>query len=589
MSERKVENALETNVFDSAQGTEHASAVVGAPERAGTTELPLYPRKSLDVEEKGSFAEDGEEPTEEELFRLRHIGDKIPMSAWLVAVVELAERFTYYGITGPFQNYIQNERGGLRPGALDMGQSSATALQYFFQFWCYVTPIFGAIVADAWLGRYNAIVLFALIYICGLVILFSTSLPGSLDNGAGLGGLIAAMIVLGLGTGGIKSNVSPLIAEQYTKTKPVLKTLKTGERVIVDPAVTIQSLYNIFYWCINVGSLSSIATVWLELKIDFWAAYLLPFCFFFVGLFTLVIGRKYYVIRPPKGSVLLDAIKALTLAAKSGFNMDAAIPVHGEQFVSELKRALVACRVFCFYPVYWLLYGQMNSNFVSMAGTMETHGIPNDLLFNLNPISIILFIPLMEKGIYPLLRKLKIPFKPITRIAFGFFLVSAAMAYAAGVQRMIYNAGPCYDGPLECAASEDGTTPNKVHVAIQTPAYVLIGFSEIFASITGLEYAFTKAPPSMKSLVMALFLLQNAFGSAIGIAISPTSKNPRMVIFYACLAGVTCLAGTAFWFTFRDLNKTEEEMNMLDANNTEFKPKPAAEVKTAISKKKTQV
>lgn len=141
-----------------------------------------------------------------------------------------------------------------------------------FSIGCYVTPILGAIVADAWLGRYNAIVLFALVYVCGLVILFSTSLPSSLDSGAGLGGLIGAMIVLGLGTGGIKSNVSPLIAEQYTKTKPVLKTLKNGERVIVDPAVTIQSLYNIFYWCINVGSLSSIATVWLELKIDFWVS-----------------------------------------------------------------------------------------------------------------------------------------------------------------------------------------------------------------------------------------------------------------------------------------------------------------------------
>lgn len=141
-----------------------------------------------------------------------------------------------------------------------------------FSIGCYVTPILGAIVADAWLGRYNAIVLFALVYVCGLVILFSTSLPSSLDSGAGLGGLIGAMVVLGLGTGGIKSNVSPLIAEQYTKTKPVLKTLKNGERVIVDPAVTIQSLYNIFYWCINVGSLSSIATVWLELKIDFWVS-----------------------------------------------------------------------------------------------------------------------------------------------------------------------------------------------------------------------------------------------------------------------------------------------------------------------------
>ncbi|KAF5317602.1 hypothetical protein D9758_018895 [Tetrapyrgos nigripes] len=45
--------------------------------------------------------------------------------------------------------------------------------------------------------------------------------------------------------------------------------------------------------------------------------------------------------------------------------------------------------------------------------------------------------------------------------------------------------------------------------------YILIAFSEIFASITGLEYAFTKAPKNMCSLklVMALFLLTNAFGA----------------------------------------------------------------------------
>lgn len=312
----------------------------------------------------------------------------------------------------------------------------------------------------------------------------------------------------------------------------------------------------------------------------------MPFCFFFVGLFTLIVGKKYYIIRPPKGSVLLDAIKALTIAAKSGFKMDAARPVYGDQFIEELKRALVACRVFCFYPVYWLLYGQMSSNFVSMAGTMETHGVPNDLLFNLNPISIILFIPVMEKGVYPLLRKMKIPFKPITRIAFGFILAAASMAYAAGIQKLVYDAAPCYDAPLECAASNDGSIPNRVHVALQVPAYVLIGLSEIFASITGLEYAFTKAPPSMKSLVMALFLLQNAFGSAIGIALSPTSKNPNMVIFYSCLAGATVIAGVAFWFCFKKHNATEETMNRIDEDNTEFKPRKMADVETALTRRK---
>ena len=42
----------------------------------------------------------------------------------------------------------------------------------------------------------------------------------------------------------------------------------------------------------------------------------------------------------------------------------------------------------------------------------------------------------------------------------------------------------------------------SLNVWAQTPSYVLIAVSEILASITGLEYAFTKAPTSMRSLVM---------------------------------------------------------------------------------------
>ena len=106
------------------------------------------------------------------------------------------------------------------------------------------------------------------------------------------------------------------------------------------------------------------------------------------------------------------------------------------------------------------------------------------------------------------------------------------MAYAAITQHLIYAAGPCYNAPLACPAADD-TTPNRIHVAVQTPAYFLIALSEIFASITGLEYAFTKAPPSMKSFVMSIFLLQNAFGSALGIALSPTATDPKLLWMYS--------------------------------------------------------
>jgi len=104
-----------------------------------------------------------------------------------------------------------------------------------------VTPIIGAIVADQYLGKYNTILLFCFVYLAGLLILTCTSIPSALENGAGLGGFIASILIIGLGTGGIKSNVAPLIADQYTRRQPILSTdKKTGERIILDPALTIQ-------------------------------------------------------------------------------------------------------------------------------------------------------------------------------------------------------------------------------------------------------------------------------------------------------------------------------------------------------------
>ncbi|GAM40037.1 integral membrane peptide transporter [Talaromyces pinophilus] len=544
-----------------------------------------------EVDEKLPYiTADGEVPTDEEKLRLRHVAENLPMSAWLVAMVELCERFTYYGVSGIFQNYIQRPLDGSEGrGALGMGHQGATGLSTFFQFWCYVTPILGAIIADQYLGKYKTIAMFCAVYLVGLFILLFTSLPVSLEHGAGLGGFVASIIVIGLGTGGIKSNVAPLIADQYTRKKMAVKTNKDGERVIIDPAVTVQRIYMIFYGCINLGSLSGLATPYMERDVGFWSAYLLCTCMFAVGTAVLIIGRKYYVVRAPQGSVITDAFKVMGMMIKH-FNMDAAKPSwqaeHGgnsnlrwdDHFVDEVKRALIACQVFCFYPIYWVVYGQFSNNFVTQAGQMEGHGIPNDLMQNFDPISIIVFIPLLESFVYPLLRKMHIDFKPISRISLGFVVASLAMVYAAIVQHYIYKAGPCYEAPL-CAASEiDGVAQgNHIHIAIQTPAYMLIGISEIFASVSGLEYAYTKAPPNMKSFVQSMYLLTNAFGSAIGEALTPVAYDPAIMWMFTGLACASFAAGIIFFFTFRHLNAKEEEMNALDID--EYGPAPPVETK----------
>lgn len=61
--------------------------------------------ESYHADEKAPFeTEDGEEPTDDEKHKLRHIGEKLPVSAFLVAFVELCERFTYYGTSSPASN-----------------------------------------------------------------------------------------------------------------------------------------------------------------------------------------------------------------------------------------------------------------------------------------------------------------------------------------------------------------------------------------------------------------------------------------------------------------------------------------------------
>jgi len=87
---------------------------------------------------------------------LPRVADSIPLSAWLVALLTMAERFSFYGLSAPFQNFMQNPRDDrLRPGALGWGQARASQVSNIFYVLTQATPVFGAIVADKRLGRYG--------------------------------------------------------------------------------------------------------------------------------------------------------------------------------------------------------------------------------------------------------------------------------------------------------------------------------------------------------------------------------------------------------------------------------------------------
>jgi proton-dependent oligopeptide transporter, POT family len=78
------------------------------PDTAGGKDLGDTTKQTLYANEKGndydvSEDQDADTPTDEERQTLRKVADKLPWSAFLVALVELCERFAYYGLTGPFQ------------------------------------------------------------------------------------------------------------------------------------------------------------------------------------------------------------------------------------------------------------------------------------------------------------------------------------------------------------------------------------------------------------------------------------------------------------------------------------------------------
>lgn len=575
----------------------------------GSLSVSSLELKQAEIGPDGTKIVEGSEGVTEHEFRtLRHVADRLPLAAWLVAIVEFAERWTYYGTTNIFNNYIRaplppgsttgavpvGDRLGGVAGALGKGVQITFAIRTFNSFWVYVTPLIGAVIADAKLGRYKTILLFSIVCAVGHVILVGSASPAVLQKpDLAMGLLILSIIVMGLGAGAIKSNVSPMIAEQYTG-KLRKETLPSGEVVIKSPAITVQSIYLYFYAAINFGSCGAISASFLARDYGYWQAFLVPTCIFIVVPGVLVLGRKQYVVTPPRGSILLETVRVITISLGPAWSFNPVQTVRNirkdnfwapskpssyppgqipakitwdDVFVAEVARTCNACSVFLFLPAFWLCYSQIDGNLSTMSAAMKLSGTPNDLIQNLNPISIIFMIPFFDYFVYPFLRKHGINFSPIKRIFTGFIVAGLAMLYAAVLQHYLFKLSPCHDNePSECK-NLGQPLPAPLNVWIVAGPYILVGMSEIFASITSLEYAFTKAPKRMKSVVMAFAQFQVAVSSALNFAFAELNKEPRFAWLFGSFGVVSWVVGIIFLIVFRNLDKKEAELNAIGSGD----------------------
>ncbi|WFD18206.1 hypothetical protein MCAP1_000405 [Malassezia caprae] len=577
-------------------------------------------------------------PTEEERRTLRRVSEKMNWPAFAICICEFAERFSYYGATQVYSNFISKPRpvvhGQLSrtganhgtdstSGALGLGTVASQGLTLFNTFWCYVTPLLAGWLADAYLGRFPIICYGTVIAQVGHILLTVSAIPGVIDNQKGAEAcFVIALIIMGTGTGVFKASCSVLVAEQIKIKQLTVITLKSGEKVIVDPALTTARTYMWYYEMINLGSLAGqLGMIYAEQNVGYWLAYLLPTLVFFLPFPVLWFGRHYYKSEPPNGSVLTQACGALWLCIKNTLSWNpwtfmrkygtdefwsyarpstfrgAVRPkwmTYDDRWVDQLDRGVKACNIFLLFPLYWLCYNQITNNLIVQAGQMDMGGAPNELVSQLDPIFIIVFVLLFQFVLYPACERYNIPLTPLKRITIGFFLASFAMVWAAVLQHYIYKTSPCGtrvgdkhhyapDGS-KCSLLKNSSS---LSMWVSSGSYVLIAFSELFASVTSMEVAMIMAPKNMRSIVMAVGTFTTAVASAIGEAFIGLSQNPNWVINYGLFAGLAFVGGILFWLCFRNIDRNQDYLNMIGQET--FEEQVAHGAEPDVSDEKAQV
>ncbi|XP_076074028.1 solute carrier family 15 member 4-like [Mytilus galloprovincialis] len=420
-----------------------------------------------------------------------------------ILMTELCERLTYYSVIANLILFCTS--------TLDISSTGAARISLIFSGSVFIVPIFGGYVADAFVGKFNIILGCGLIYVIGLVLLPASAVDYK-NNWFGLhnkistetrrGLFLSSLVLIAIGTGGIKSNVGPFGAQQVENLGPK----------------AVQSFFNWFYWFINVGAIiaySGVAAVQQDVGFD--VGFLIPLISMILALVIFVLNKSKYISLPVKGSVLKDTIGVCCATRCKGF--DHAREDEGGPYSNEMVNGVIAVLrilpVFLLIIVYWAIYSQMGTTFFLQGERMDlkvgSGNVPVAVLNIFDTIIIIVLIPIMESLVYPFLTRINRSPSHLQRMGIGMIFAAMAM-FVAGILEIYRKKDISIIGQKLA-----GNTFNASSISVfaQVPQFTLIGASEVFTSISGLEFAYSQAPVFMQGVCMGLFLATSGIGGYV--------------------------------------------------------------------------
>lgn len=488
---------------------------------------------------------------------------RMPRQIPYIIANEGCERFSFYGMRNILTPFLISTLLMFLPESERAGE--AKHVFHTFVIGVYFFPLLGGWLADRFFGKYNTVFWLSLVYCAGHAMLAAFD-----DN---IKGFYFGLFLIALGSGGIKPLVASFVGDQFDQTNKHKAKL----------------VYDAFYWIINFGSFFASLLMPIFLR-DFGPsiAFGIPGILMFIATIIFWLGKRKYVHVPPAppnphsftrvartalsagapgqsrpGLVVAvigvaGALVSLAMSLQWGFviaactalvlllafggigtsmQLERARGAHPDEAVDGVRAVLRILIVFALVTPFWSLFDQKASTWIVQANSMiqptlslfgkEFTFVPAQMQA-LNPLLVMLLIPFNNMVLYPALRRFGVEPTALRRMTTGIAFSALSWIVIGTIQ----------------VTMDSGTATS---MAWQILPYALLTFGEVLVSATGLEFAYSQAPASMKGAIMAFWSLAVTVGSLWVLIVNASVKNDA-VINYISGSGVSVIAFQMYFF-----------------------------------------
>jgi proton-dependent oligopeptide transporter, POT family len=434
-----------------------------------------------------------------------------PRGLAILFFTEMWERFTYYGIRAVLVLFLVAE---VANGGFGIDDKTAAAIYGLYTAGTYLTALPGGWIADRLIGARMAVMVGGIFITVGNILL---GLAG------GPAGFYIGLLIIVLGVGLLKPNVSALVGELYPE---------GGAR--------LDAGFTVFYMGINVGAtlgpiVTGAAQVYFGPRAGFYtaaifmAAGVLQF-YFWQHLLGNAGGlnsptQTGAALRKPWPALMVAVallvlivcactvgwipLQALALAQSASALMVSMAVLYFAYLLfgaglslDERKRVLVLMVLFLGSVLFWSGYEQAGSSlnlfaerYTDRAIDLIHFVIPTEWFQSLNPAFIIIFAPVLAWVWVALARRNLNPSAP-AKFAIGIMLVGAGFLVMAAAAKLVAGG-------------------SKVLPTWLILTYLLHTFGEICLSPVGLSYSTKLAPKRLVGQIMGMWFLSLSLGNLV--------------------------------------------------------------------------